>query len=71
MPAPGSAKKETKLGLSTTKESNFGDWYSEVVRESELISYYTGVSGCYILRCALPAAPPSCVPVAAAHCRDV
>lgn len=42
-------KKETKLGLSVTKEENFGDWYSEIVTEAELISYYD-VSGCYILR---------------------
>lgn len=31
------------------KEDNFGDWYSDVVVKSELISYYD-VSGCYILR---------------------
>lgn len=42
-------KKETKLGLSTKKSDNFGDWYSELVVASELISYYD-VSGCYILR---------------------
>lgn len=42
-------KKKTKLGLSVTKEENFGDWYSEIVTEAELISYYD-VSGCYILR---------------------
>lgn len=42
-------KKETKLGLSVTKSENFGDWYSELVTASELISYYD-VSGCYILR---------------------
>eukprot|EP00884_Botryococcus_braunii_P010190 jgi/Botrbrau1/19172/Bobra.0077s0081.1 len=45
----GGKKKETKLGLSHKKEDNFGDWYSEVVVESEMISYYD-VSGCYILR---------------------
>lgn len=47
--AKGDKKKETKLGLSTSKAENFGDWYSELVVSSELISYYN-VSGCYILR---------------------
>eukprot|EP00195_Chlamydomonas_chlamydogama_P010373 CAMPEP_0202894502 /NCGR_PEP_ID=MMETSP1392-20130828/3899_1 /ASSEMBLY_ACC=CAM_ASM_000868 /TAXON_ID=225041 /ORGANISM="Chlamydomonas chlamydogama, Strain SAG 11-48b" /LENGTH=539 /DNA_ID=CAMNT_0049579229 /DNA_START=202 /DNA_END=1821 /DNA_ORIENTATION=- len=42
-------KKETKLGLSTPKATNFADWYTELVVASELISYYD-VSGCYILR---------------------
>lgn len=42
-------KKETKLGLSTKKEEDFPNWYSELVVSSELISYYD-VSGCYILR---------------------
>ena len=39
----------TKLGLHAKKEEDFGEWYSQVVVESELISYYD-VSGCYILR---------------------
>eukprot|EP00197_Chlamydomonas_leiostraca_P011469 CAMPEP_0202869006 /NCGR_PEP_ID=MMETSP1391-20130828/11562_1 /ASSEMBLY_ACC=CAM_ASM_000867 /TAXON_ID=1034604 /ORGANISM="Chlamydomonas leiostraca, Strain SAG 11-49" /LENGTH=536 /DNA_ID=CAMNT_0049549243 /DNA_START=245 /DNA_END=1855 /DNA_ORIENTATION=+ len=42
-------KKESKLGIQTSKKDNFGDWYSELVVASELISYYD-VSGCYILR---------------------
>eukprot|EP00891_Asterochloris_glomerata_P006360 jgi/Astpho2/6360/fgenesh1_pm.00091_%23_8_t len=42
-------KKETKLGLAHRKADEFGEWYSEVVVESEMISYYD-VSGCYILR---------------------
>ena len=37
-------KKETKLGLSAKKATDFGDWYSQVVVESEMISYYD-VSG--------------------------
>ena len=36
--------KETKLGLSAKKASDFGEWYSQVVVESEMISYYD-VSG--------------------------
>jgi len=37
-------KRETKLGLAHSKQTSFGDWYSEVVVESEMISYYD-VSG--------------------------
>lgn len=40
----GGKKKETKLGLAHSKAGNFGDWYSEVCVESEMISYYD-VSG--------------------------
>jgi prolyl-tRNA synthetase len=40
----GERKKETKLGLSVKKAEDFGSWYSEVVVESEMISYYD-VSG--------------------------
>ncbi|KAF5732047.1 bifunctional glutamate/proline--tRNA ligase-like [Tripterygium wilfordii] len=42
-------KKETGLGLSYKKEENFGEWYSEVVVNAEMIEYYD-ISGCYILR---------------------
>uniref|UniRef100_A0A0D6QXG0 proline--tRNA ligase n=1 Tax=Araucaria cunninghamii TaxID=56994 RepID=A0A0D6QXG0_ARACU len=42
-------KKDTGLGLSFKKNENFGDWYSEVVVQGEMIEYYD-VSGCYILR---------------------
>ena len=35
--------------MRNLKSGNFGEWYSEVVVASELISYYD-VSGCYILR---------------------
>ncbi|KAK1319442.1 hypothetical protein QJS10_CPB04g00419 [Acorus calamus] len=42
-------KKETGLGLSNKKDENFGDWYSEVVVNAEMIEYYD-ISGCYILR---------------------
>jgi len=42
-------KKETRLGISNKKDENFGDWYSEVVVEGEMIEYYA-VSGCYVLR---------------------
>ncbi|KAE8008396.1 hypothetical protein FH972_004912 [Carpinus fangiana] len=42
-------KKETGLGLTNSKDGNFGEWYSEVVVNAELIEYYD-ISGCYILR---------------------
>ncbi|PSC73094.1 prolyl-tRNA synthetase [Micractinium conductrix] len=45
----GEKKKETKLGLTAKKDGDFGEWFSQVVVESEMISYYD-VSGCYILR---------------------
>ena len=40
----GGKKKETKLGLTASKDGDFGEWYSQVVVESEMISYYD-VSG--------------------------
>lgn len=42
-------KKETQLGMSVTREQDFGAWYSAVVTAGEMIEYYD-VSGCYILR---------------------
>jgi len=42
-------KKETGLGLTNKKAENFGEWYSEVVVNGEMIEYYD-ISGCYILR---------------------
>ncbi|KAM7487962.1 hypothetical protein LguiB_025446 [Lonicera macranthoides] len=42
-------KKETGLGLTHKKDENFGEWYSEVVVNGEMIEYYD-ISGCYILR---------------------
>lgn len=37
-------KKETKLGMITSRTEDFGRWYQELVLEAELISYYD-VSG--------------------------
>lgn len=42
-------KKETQLGMSATKETNFADWYTEAITKSEMIDY-SDISGCYILR---------------------
>ncbi|GLC45746.1 hypothetical protein PLESTB_000502900 [Pleodorina starrii] len=47
--AAGGAGDSKGLGLKNSKKDNFGEWYSELVVASELISYYD-VSGCYILR---------------------
>lgn len=32
------------------KEGDFSKWYSAIIVKSELLSYYEGISGCYILR---------------------
>lgn len=42
-------KKQTRLGLESSKADDFADWYTEVITKSEMIEYYD-VSGCYILR---------------------
>lgn len=41
--------KQTKLGMETTKEENFSEWYTEVITKSEMVEYYD-ISGCYIFR---------------------
>ncbi|XP_003367590.1 proline--tRNA ligase, partial [Trichinella spiralis] len=38
-----------RLGLETTKEGNFSEWYSQVITKAEMIEYYD-ISGCYIIR---------------------
>lgn len=43
------AKKQTKLGMQNKKDSQFSEWYSEVITKAEMIEYYD-ISGCYILR---------------------
>ena len=40
---------EDNRGITSTKEENFSQWYSQVITKSELIEYYD-ISGCYILR---------------------
>jgi len=42
------ASKDLK-GLTATKESDFSQWYSQLLQKAELIEY-SPVSGCYILR---------------------
>lgn len=48
--AAASGKKgETLLALQWKKETNFPEWYTDVITLSEMIGYYN-ISGCYILR---------------------
>ncbi|CAH8618148.1 unnamed protein product [Schistosoma haematobium] len=42
-------KKQSKLAIEASKETDFSDWYSELIIKSELLDYYD-ISGCYILR---------------------
>ena len=44
--AAGTGKGVTKLGLSVKKDEDFGEWFSQVCVESEMISYYD-VSGAF------------------------
>ena len=44
-----SKKKQTKLGIETSKDVNYSEWYSQVITKAEMIEYYD-VSGCYVLR---------------------
>jgi prolyl-tRNA synthetase len=48
-PEGAGGKKATKLGVTHDKYDDFPEWYSEVIREAEMIEYYD-ISGCYILR---------------------
>lgn len=37
------------LGVTSKKEENFADWYTQVVVKGELLDYYD-ISGCYVIR---------------------
>ncbi|KAM7224023.1 proline-tRNA ligase-like protein [Rhypophila decipiens] len=39
-----------EIGITALKETNFSEWYTEVVTKCELVEYYTEISGFYILR---------------------
>lgn len=50
-PAAGAGRKqEDTLGLTVTKTGNFPQWYQEVVLKSEMIEYYTEISGFFVMR---------------------
>ena len=36
------------IGLTTTKETDFMEWYRQVLSKSQMIMY-SGISGCYVL----------------------
>lgn len=38
-----------KFGLAADKETNFPDWYTQVVIRSEMLDYYR-INGCYVMR---------------------
>ena len=37
------------IGLTTTKENDFSDWYRQTIIKSQMLDY-SDISGCYILR---------------------
>ncbi|KAI8634874.1 prolyl-tRNA synthetase [Xylariaceae sp. FL1651] len=45
----GDDSKEV-IGITASKETNFSQWYQELVIKAELVEYYTEISGFYILR---------------------
>ncbi|KAK3687401.1 hypothetical protein B0T22DRAFT_489300 [Podospora appendiculata] len=45
-----SSKTSDIIGITASKEHDFPQWYQEVVLKSELIEYYTEISGFFILR---------------------
>jgi len=45
----GGADKGHELSVAFKKDTQFKDWYPDVIKKSELIEYYE-ISGCYILR---------------------
>lgn len=47
--ASSSSASGNQTGIQAKKETDFHNWYSEVVIKSELIEYYD-ISGCYIFR---------------------
>ncbi|KAI1255233.1 hypothetical protein MGN70_003297 [Eutypa lata] len=54
LPIVGGAKKggdnKDIIGITVSKETNFPQWYQELVTKAELVEYYSEISGFYILR---------------------
>jgi len=52
LPAVGGKKSDDKdlIGITASKAHDFPAWYQEVVLKSEMIEYYTEISGFFILR---------------------
>lgn len=38
------------IGMTASKDSNFSEWYQDLVIKAELVEYYSEISGFYILR---------------------
>lgn len=45
----GAAAGQPIIGITSEKEKDFSDWYSQVLVKSDMLEYYD-VSGCYILK---------------------
>lgn len=50
LPIGQGKKTDDIIGITVSKESEFSDWYQEVVLKSEMIEYYNEISGFFILR---------------------
>jgi len=50
LPIVGGKKADDIIGITTSKADDFSAWYQEVVLKSEMIEYYTEISGFFILR---------------------
>ncbi len=46
---PSTETKTESKGLSSKKDEEFGEWFSQLITKAELIEY-TDVSGCYVFR---------------------
>jgi chemotaxis protein histidine kinase CheA len=49
-PAGPGKKQDDTIGLTVKKAENFSQWYQEVVLKSEMIEYYTEISGFFVMR---------------------
>jgi len=47
VPIVGGAKDKSKeiIGITVSKDTNFSEWYQELVLKAELVEYYTEVRG--------------------------
>ncbi|KAI2642623.1 proline-tRNA ligase-like protein [Xylaria nigripes] len=52
VPVVGGKKDDSKelIGMTASKETNFSQWYQELVVKGEMVEYYNEISGFYILR---------------------
>jgi prolyl-tRNA synthetase len=50
LPAVGGKKTDDIIGITCSKQDDFSSWYQEVVLKSEMIEYYSEISGFFILR---------------------